>query len=162
MGLKQFELVWSIFTGNALNFGKILWDDFLQYISKENPREDPTELTCERFRSIYISDLHKDAKLSMGDEINLFFTRDLKIYTTSKDQSIFKPLRRLPTHILQTIGTETQEVNEPLEATDGIDPYHSSSPHSSQPISVTTATQGPRKSAPAITTIAPHSEPQST
>ena len=49
MGLKLLEIVWSIFTGNAVNDGQILLDDFLQYVPKENPREEPTELTFQAF-----------------------------------------------------------------------------------------------------------------
>ena len=98
----------------------------------------------------------------MGDDINFFVTRDLKRYTLSKDQSTFGPLRRLHAHILNTIGLETQEVTDHLEATDGIDPYHSSPPHPSQPILATTTTQGPSRSTPTSITTIPHSEPQST
>lgn len=85
MGIKFLELVWSIFTGNAVKFGQFLWDDFLQYIPKETPRQDATELTFARFWSLCILDLHKEAKLDMGDESTLFITRDLKRYTPSKD-----------------------------------------------------------------------------
>ena len=42
MGLKLLELVWSNFTGHDVNYGQILWDDFLQYIPKKSPRENPT------------------------------------------------------------------------------------------------------------------------
>ena len=59
----------------------------------------------------------------MGADINLYVTRDLKMYTISKDQSNSRPLRRLPTHILKTIGLETREVTDHMEATDGIDIY---------------------------------------
>ena len=96
MGIKLMELVWSIFTGNAMNYSQIIWDDFLQYMSKEAPREDTTELTFAHFWSLCISDLHKDSKLDMGDDTMLFATRDPKRYTPSKDQTKFGPLRRLP------------------------------------------------------------------
>ena len=117
MGLKLLELVWSIFTGHDANYGQILWDDFLQYIPKETLRETPTELTFARFWSLCISDLHRDAKLSMGSDINFFVTRDLKRYPPSKDQYVFEPLRRFPIHILTTIGLKTKEVSDHIEAT---------------------------------------------
>ena len=107
MGLKLLELVWSIFTGHDVNYGQILWDDFLQYIPKETPKENPIELTFARFWALCISDLHHDANLNMGNDINLFITRDLKRYAYSKDQSIFGPIRRLPIHILTTVGLKT-------------------------------------------------------
>ena len=56
MGLKLLELVWSIFTDNSINYEQILWDDFLQYIPKESPRQNPIELTFARFWSLCISD----------------------------------------------------------------------------------------------------------
>ena len=49
MGIKLLELVRSIFTGNPVNYGQILRDDFLQYIPKESPKEDATVLTFARF-----------------------------------------------------------------------------------------------------------------
>ena len=60
----------------------------------------------------------------MGDDINFFVTRDVKRYTLYKDHSFFRPLRWLPEHILKSIGLETREVTDHLEATDGIEPYH--------------------------------------
>ena len=141
MGIKVKELVWSIFTANPVNYGQILWYDFLQYIPKESPRKVATQLTCARFWSLCILDLHKQAMLDMGDDSSLFVTRDLKRYIASKDQSMFGPLRRLPGHILESIGLNTLEVTNHIEATDGIDPYHSSPPHPNQ--SAPTATQVP-------------------
>lgn len=35
MGIKLMELVWTIYTGNVVNYGQILWDDFLQYIPRK-------------------------------------------------------------------------------------------------------------------------------
>ena len=89
MDLKLLELVWSISTGNDVHYGQILWDDFLQYIPKENPRIALTKLTFTHFWSFCISDLHRDARLNMGNDINIFITYDLKRYTPSKDQSKF-------------------------------------------------------------------------
>lgn len=128
MEIKLPEIVRSIYTGNAVNYGQILWDDFLQYIAKEDPREDATELTFARFWSLCILDLHKDAKLDMGNDTNLFSTRDLKSYTASKDQIVFGPLRRLPMYILESIGLTNLEVTDHIVATSGISPYHSSPP----------------------------------
>ena len=85
MSLKLLELVWSIFTDNDVNYGQIVWDDFLQYFPKEIPKENPTELTFARFWSLYIFDLHHAAKISMGNDIDFFITRDLKKYVPSKD-----------------------------------------------------------------------------
>ena len=45
MGIKLLEIIWSIYIGNAVNYGIILWDDFLQYISKDAPKEGLKELT---------------------------------------------------------------------------------------------------------------------
>ena len=112
MGLKLLELVWSIFTGRDVNYGQILWDDFLQYIPKESPRQNPSELTFARFWSLCISDLHADARIDMGGDINLFVTKDLKRYNPSSDQTIFCPIRRLPTHILSSLGLETADVSD--------------------------------------------------
>ena len=128
MGLKLIELVWSIFIGHDVNYGQILWDDFFQYTLKESPKVNPTELTFARFWSLYISDLHADAKLGMGNDIDLFVTKDLKMYTPSKDQPIFGPIRRLPVHILTTAGLETADFTDHIGATEGIDPYLPSPP----------------------------------
>ncbi|XP_052621215.1 uncharacterized protein LOC111897072 [Lactuca sativa] len=117
MGLKLLELVWSIFTAHDVNYGQIFWDDFLQYIPKESPRENPTELTFARFWSLCISDLHTDAGLSMGNDINLFITKDLKRYNPFTDQYDFGPIRRLPVHIPSTLGLETTDVSDHIEAT---------------------------------------------
>ena len=38
MWLHLLEILWSIFIGNAVNYGQILWDHFLWYLPKENPR----------------------------------------------------------------------------------------------------------------------------
>ena len=59
----------------------------------------------------------------MGYDINLFVTKDLKSYNPSSDQSVFGPIRRLPTHILSTLGLETADVSDHIEATEGIAPY---------------------------------------
>lgn len=128
MGLKLRELVWSLFTGNAVNFGQILWDDFLQYIRKENPKQDATELTFSRYWSLCVSYLYKEAQLGMGDDSTLFITRDLKKYTPSKDQTIFGPLKRLPMYILESIGLSDTAVAGHIVATSGFEPYQSSSP----------------------------------
>ena len=85
MGLKLLELVWSIFTSHDIIYGQILWDDFLQDIPKASPRENPTELTFAMFWSLCSSDLHTDARISMGNDINLFVTKDLKRYNSSSD-----------------------------------------------------------------------------
>ncbi|KAL7616498.1 hypothetical protein Lser_V15G02342 [Lactuca serriola] len=123
MGLKLLELVWSIFTGHDVNYGRILWDNFLQYIPKESPRQNPTDLTFARFWSFCISNLHADAGIDMGGDINFFFTKDLKRYNPSSDQTIFGPICKLPTHILSTVGHETADVSDHIEATEGIGPY---------------------------------------
>lgn len=48
--VKQLlDIVWSIDTGNAVNYGQIIGDDFLQYISKDAPKEGMTKLTFARF-----------------------------------------------------------------------------------------------------------------
>ena len=128
MGLKLLELVWSIFTGHDVNYGQILWDDFLQYIPKEHRKENPTELTFARFWSMCILDLHADADIPMGNDTNLFATKDLKRYNPSSDQTLFGPIRRLPTHILSTLGPKTADVSDHIEATEGISPYPSTPP----------------------------------
>ena len=110
MGLKLLELVWSIFIGHGVNYGHILWDDFLQYIPKQSLRQNPTELTFARFWSLCISDLHANVGIDMAGDINFFVTKDLKRYNPSSDQTIFDPIRRLPTHILSTLGLETADV----------------------------------------------------
>lgn len=97
----------------------------------------------------------------MGANMNLFVTRNLKRYTLSKDQSIFGPLIKLPEHILKSIGLETREVTNHFETTDDVDPFHSSPLHPSQPILATTATQGPKRSTPTITTYFSHTKAQS-
>lgn len=126
MGIKLLEIIWSIFMGNAVNYGQILWDDFLQYVSKDAPKEGMNELTFARFWSLCIFDLQKDAKLSLGKDTNLFSSRDLKRYIASKDQTMFGPLRRLPMHIVESIGLATIEVADHIQATSDIDSYHSS------------------------------------
>lgn len=131
MGIKLMELVWSIYTSNAMNYGQILWDDFLQYIPKEAPREDATKLTFARFWSLCILDLHNDAMLDMGDDTKLFATRDLKRYTPSKNQTIFGPLRRLPRYILDSITLITLNIGNHIMATSGIEPDHCSPPRTS-------------------------------
>lgn len=35
--------------GNAVTYGQILWDNFLQYVSKNTPKEEMIELTFARF-----------------------------------------------------------------------------------------------------------------
>ena len=128
MGLQLLVLVWSTFTGHDVNYGQILWDEFLQYIPKATPRANSTELTFARFWSLCISDLQRDAKISMGSDIHFFETRDLKRYPPSKDQFVFGPLRRLPIHILTIVGLEKKEVTDHIEATEGIDSYLSTLP----------------------------------
>ena len=64
----------------------------------------------------------------MGSDINFFVTKDLKRYTPSSDQTIFGPIRRLPTHILSLLGLETADVPDHIEATEGIIPYPSTPP----------------------------------
>ncbi|KAL7589609.1 hypothetical protein Lser_V15G41252 [Lactuca serriola] len=123
MGLNPLELVWSIFTGHDVNYGQILWDDFLQYIPKESPRQNPSELNFAQLWPLFISDLHANAKIDMGDDINFFVTKDLKRYNPSSDQTIFGPICRLPVHILSTLGIETPDVSYHVEATEGIEPY---------------------------------------
>ncbi|XP_023764625.1 uncharacterized protein LOC111913132 [Lactuca sativa] len=59
----------------------------------------------------------------MGSDINFFVTKYLKMYNPSSDESIFGPIRRLPIHILSTLGLETTDVSDQIEATEGIDPY---------------------------------------
>ena len=88
----------------------------------------------------------------MGDDSTLFITLKLKRYTLSKYQSIFGPLRRLPRHILESIGLDALEVKDHIEVTDGIDPYHSSPPHPSQAILFRTKTKDPSSTAVPILT----------
>lgn len=105
MGIKLLELIWSIYTGNAMNSCQILWDDFFQYMPKEAPRVDAIELRFGRFWSLYILDFLKEAKLDIGKDTNLFSTCDLKRYTASKDQTIFGSLRCFPMYIYWTHKT---------------------------------------------------------
>lgn len=128
MGIKLLEIVYIIYTGNAVNYWRILWDDFLQYIPKEAPKEDAIELTFSRLWSLYIFDLHKEAKLDMGNDTNLFSTLNLKRYTTSIDQTVLGPLRCFPMYILESTGLTNPEVADHIVATSGIPPYHSSPP----------------------------------
>ncbi|KAL7615706.1 hypothetical protein Lser_V15G03411 [Lactuca serriola] len=128
MGLKLLELVWSIFTGHDVNYGQILWDDFLRYIPKESPKEKPTKLTFARFWSLCILDLHSDTGISMGYDINFFISKDIKRYSPSSDQTPFGPIRRLPTYSLTTLGLETADVSDHIKATEGIDLYPSTPP----------------------------------
>lgn len=44
-------------------------------------------------------DLHKDTAVSIGNEINLLSSRDLKMYSLHNDQSIFDPVRKFPMQI---------------------------------------------------------------
>lgn len=76
---------------------------FLQYVSKDAPKEGMTKVTFARFWSLRLVDLHKDSKLSMGNDNNLFSAHDLKRYNPSKDQSIFGPICRLPMYVLESI-----------------------------------------------------------
>ncbi|XP_023768538.1 uncharacterized protein LOC111917106 [Lactuca sativa] len=83
-----------------------------------------------------------------------FFTRNLKRYAPSKDQSIFGPIRHLPIHILTIVGLETQIVTYHIEATESIDPYLSTPPIPSQNIFASTAPTQPEQSiAPSSTTL---------
>lgn len=125
MGKQLQDTVWSIFTGNGFNYGQINWDDFLQYISKDAPKEGIIELTFARFWSLCIHDLHKDDQLKMGNHTNLFTARDLKRYNLSKDQSVFDPIRRLPMYIFESIRLTSIEVAGHIMATSDISPYQS-------------------------------------
>ena len=64
----------------------------------------------------------------MGNDTNLFATKYLKRYNPSSDQTLFGPIRRLPTHILSTLGPKTVDVSDHIEATEGIAPYPSTPP----------------------------------
>lgn len=103
MGKSLLDIVWSIFTGKPVNYGKIIWEEFLQYVSKGAPKEGMAELTFARFWSLCLVDLHKDANLSMGDDTNLFSARDLKWYNPSKDQFVFGHIRCVPMYIVESI-----------------------------------------------------------
>ena len=97
----------------------------------------------------------------MGDDSTLFITDELKMYTPSKDQSIFGPLRRLSGHILESIGLNSCEVTDHIKATDGIDPYHTSPPHHSQAVVVPSKTQGPSITILPTLNLVPYGEEQS-
>lgn len=122
MGKPLLDLVWSIFTGNPVNYGHILWEDFLQYVSKGAPKEGMNELTSARFWSLCLVDLHKDANFSLGNDTNLFSARDLKRYIPSKYQSIFSPIRHISSHILQSVGLTTLLVANHIVDTSSISP----------------------------------------
>lgn len=138
-----------------VNFGQILWEDFLQYVPKKSPKNDASELTFARFWSLYIYDLHKEAKVSMGDDTSLFITRDLKRYTPSKDQTIFGPLRHLPFYILESLGLSDTAVADHIVATSGLEPYHSTPPQPRPAVVPPTETHGPSPSAVRISSPAP-------
>lgn len=129
IGKPLFDIVWSNFIRNPVNYGHILWEDFLQYVSKGTPKEGMTELTYARFLSLYLVDLHKNANLILGNDTNLFSTRDLKRYIPSKYKSIFGPTRCLPSHILQTIGITTLSVVDHTVDTSSSSPYRSTPPN---------------------------------
>ena len=78
MGKALLNIVWSIFTRNSVNYENILWEDFLQYVSKGTPKEGKMELKYARFWSMYLIDLNKDANLSLSNDTNLLSARDLK------------------------------------------------------------------------------------
>lgn len=86
-------------------------------------------------------DLHKEAKLSVGNNMKLLSAYDIKRYTASKDKNLFGPIRRLPMNILESIGLSNLEVVEPIVATCVIDLYLSSSPRPSQPTTDPTTSQ---------------------
>ena len=133
MGMKLLDIIWSIYTGNAVNYGQFLWDDFLRYISKDAPKEGMSELTFARFWSLCIFDIHMEAMLSMGNNTNLFSICDLKRYIASKDQTMLGPIRRLPMYILELVKLTTVEVADHIQATSDITLYHSSPPRPSHP-----------------------------
>ena len=86
------------------------------------------ELTSARYRSVCLIDLHKDAKLSLGNDTNLFSCRDFKRYNPSKDQSLFGPVKRLPIYILESIGLSNLQLADHIVDTSGIAPYRSTPP----------------------------------
>lgn len=88
MGKQLLDLLWSIFTGEAVNSETILWDDFIQYIRRKTPREGLTKVTSARFWSQCIRNLHNEAHVSISNDINHVACRDLKRYTLIKDQPI--------------------------------------------------------------------------
>lgn len=94
MGIPLLEIVWSIFTGNPVNYGNNLWEDFLQYISKGNPKERMLELTSARFWSLCLVDLHKDANLSLGNDTKIK-TSVLVFYSYSVGFTILSPDSRV-------------------------------------------------------------------
>lgn len=116
-------MVWSIFTGEVVDYGTILQDDFIQYVGKGSPKEGINKLTSARFWSLYLVDLHKEVGFSLGEEINCFSCRDLKKYSLPKDQSIFGSIRQLPMHILDIIGQINFAVTNHIEDTNDIAPY---------------------------------------
>lgn len=52
MGKQFLDLILSIFTAEPMDFGSILWDDFLTYVGRNEPRTGLTEVTSARFSSL--------------------------------------------------------------------------------------------------------------
>lgn len=133
MGKPLLDIVWSIFIGNAMNYGNILWDDFLQYVSIGSPKEGIMEITSTKYWYMCLIDLQKDAQLKVGYNTNLFSYRDLKRFNPSKDQSLFGHIRLLLMHILESIRLTDFQVDDHIEATSGLAPYRNPSQKGSNP-----------------------------
>lgn len=96
------------------------------YMQRCAPKEGMTKHTFARFWSLCLVDLHKDANVRLGKDINLFSARDLKRNNPSKDKFIFSFIFRLPMYIFESIGLTTIEVADHILATSDIAPYQSS------------------------------------
>lgn len=127
-GKAILDLLWSIFTGEPVDFGSILWDDLLSYVGRNQPRQGLTDVTSARFWSLCIKDLHSTTNISLGAYINFFVCRKHKRYSLPKDQTIFGPIRQLPLHILTKVGLITKLVSGLMEATNDVPPYRSIPP----------------------------------
>lgn len=57
----------------------ILKDDFLTYVGRHAPKEGLTEVTRLRFCSLRVNYWYKDVGVRMGNDVNLFSCRDLKV-----------------------------------------------------------------------------------
>lgn len=122
MGKQFMYLLWSIFTGEPMDFGSILWDDFLTYVGRNEPRTGLTEVTSARFSSLWLKD-HLAAT-------NISLRRTWTSSSVVNWKGTLFPIKQLLLHILTEVGLITHFVSNRMEATNDVLPYHSTLPKS--------------------------------
>ncbi|KAI3496674.1 hypothetical protein L1887_39045 [Cichorium endivia] len=118
---RLLELLWSLFTGNEIDYAEIIFEDFLSYIPTS--QKSKGKIHSARFWAICIEHLYQVFQIPIpaldGDKLEI---PEAKPYAPKTD-SVLGKLRRLPDSLLNLADPTEDAVITHIAETKDVSPY---------------------------------------